>query len=154
MILDCIIKVPEALEVDQDDWIAENLDVAWEISTLGCEWSGFMMPSTHVEAGYKLILVSIHIDSETPALLLESLFDLYAMDWELLGMNSFNAIVDVLDAEGEVIDKVVKVYKELDPAILTYLDDRYTYDVDGNVTGTRVKEFNWIPMWAGQADRV
>ena len=44
-----------------------------------------------------------------------------------------------------------KVYKALQASVLDYVRDRYTYDEDGNITGTQTKQWNWLTSWAGQA---
>lgn len=144
-----IMVVPESLQIDavdgSGDYVIGN-DIVYTTAQLNAVWPATIVPGTHPVASKKLAHAVITITSDDPLGMVNDLIILYALPWVVMGVQPFiETLVD--DGAGNMISLV---QKNMDLAILSYINDRYTYDVNGNQTGTQTKALNWLHQYAGQ----
>ena len=145
-LLNLIAEVPEETSLDET-WCAANPGPCYETFRLDMERTTPMAPDTHATAGKKLSLVTLDVDGTAPLALIEGLFLIYQLPWQVVCLQSFGATEPILDAQGVEIGRQAKVYKACDQAkLFSYQNDRT--DKDGNQLS---HELNWAATWEGAA---
>lgn len=146
-----IMEVPESLVVDAqnpDGSYVLGSDLVYTIAQLNAVWPAVIVPGTHAIANKKLAHAVISTDAGDPLAMVNDLITLYSLQWVVMGLQPF-AIEMVDDGTGTEI-WVPRVDKPMDGGVFAYLDDRFTYDSNGNQTGTQTKALSWLHVYAGQ----
>lgn len=162
--LNALIIVPEGLDITDATWQAQNAEVAWELSEVLNVYTPDKSPGTQYDSPTKLVHAIVKKSSDNPLALLESLlinYGLHDEGWLIIGLQNFDAdipaVYDVGDPEADppippslVTPAKPMVYKNVDTVkLFPYLQDRHTYDENGNITGTLTKELNWMHQYQG-----
>lgn len=159
--LNMLIIVPEDLDISDPTWQAANPQVAWELSNMVYTYTPDKAPGTEYDAPNKVVHVIVNEAGDDPLTYYESLFIIYGLDWEIIGLQSFgneiDAVWDNTDPENPVLvtPALPTVYKNVDTAkLFPFLQTRYIYDTSDppQVIGEHTKELNWMHKFSGMAE--
>ena len=145
MNISLLLVVPESLDIsetDQDGNYTVGNDVIAHLVELNTLYYPIIVPQTHAVAGKKLAHAVIDTGANDPLTLVEAMILTYGLDWSVVACQPFSGALD--EDDNSIVPLPVQA------EALIYLDDRYTYDENGNVTGTLTKDKSWIHQWAGQ----
>ena len=134
--LSLLITVPQDTIVEDPLWSQEHEGVLYELGGLGAEWhseDGISIGTIPFE-GRKMIQATIDLPSSDPVTLLQGLFLIYGILWEVLACQEF---------EGET------VYLPVQPEVYSYLPKRQILDEVGQLIDL-TPEPGWVPIRTGQ----
>jgi len=134
--LSVLITVPQDTIVEDPLWSQEHEGVLYELGSLGAEWhsEGGVSIGTIPFGGRKMIQATIELTSSDPVLLLQGLFLVYGLDWQVLTCQEFDSSV---------------VYLPVQPEVYSYLPKRQVLDEAGVLVDLTPEPW-WIPVRTGQ----
>lgn len=108
--LSILITVPEDTIVEDPLWSQEHEGVLYELGSIGAEWhseDGISI-GTIVYQGRKMIQATIELPSSAPVTLLQGLFLIYGLDWEVLACQEWDGNTVYLPVQMEVYNYLPK----------------------------------------------
>ena len=125
--------------------------------------AGGIIPSSHVGQGRHIV----HIITPFSYAMTDTLLTGSGKNWQIWGFQTmYNRIAAHCSEEQYTTQEDCETALEtwipaapvvdvpINRSVLNFLNDRYTYDENGNITGTQTKAENWTHKYAGQADHV
>ena len=114
-----LLSVPESTVIEDPLFQTEHESVVYELGLLNAEWHSDKtgLPyGTIAAGGRKLIPSTINLESSDPVTLLNALFLIYGLDWQVLGMQEYDGSV---------------VYLPVQSGAYAFIPPQYEQDDDG-----------------------
>lgn len=149
MLCKMIVEVPASLDIEDEQWQADNQTICYEISRLGTQWPGLLLSSTKILSDKKIMLCSLTIPGDNKLLLVQGLLLVYGLDWKILGLQEFGA--SKVEEDRSIVPYI---FLSIQPDVLLYQDDRFSTIQDelGNSTSVLLTpEVSWVPIFSGQS---
>jgi len=140
-----LLSVPESTVIEDPLFQTEHESVVYELGLLNAEWHSDptgLPYGTMAAGGRKLIPSTIELESSDPVTLLQALFLIFGLDWQVLGCQEY---VTTTDEEGNVSS----VYLPVQPEAYAFIPPQYEQGEAGMVQ--KAYDPSMIPKRDGQS---
>jgi len=144
-----VAEVPEDLnitDVDGEGNFVIGDDVIQTLTDIGAVWPSSPAINSITVGVRKIIYLVVIMPSTDPILALETVIEMYALDWQLLAGQTFNA--QAVTVDDVTTYAPIKIMEPNEARLFEFIPDRYT-DEEQTIIDPN-KHINWVSTYSGQ----
>ena len=146
-----VAEVPEELDINEVD-VNGNLiigdDVMQTLGDIDAIWPASPAINSLIVSGRKIIYLVVFMPSTDPIFSLETVIELYGLDWQLLMGQTFD---EQQVGEGEsAVYEAVKIMEPDEARLFDFIPDRFLDEAQTIIDPN--KHVNWVSNYSGQVE--
>jgi len=143
-----IAEVPEGLDVTEVDENGEFVigdDAVQTLRDIGAIWPASPAINSLIVGDRKIVYLLVFIPSTDPIKSLESVVELYGLDWQFLMGQTFDK--QLVGAGEEATYEALKIMEPNEARLFEFIPDRWL-DEEQTIIDPN-KDVTWVPLYSG-----